>query len=96
MEVHNCSPPNASSLTAEASGEGLLSIFIRQTLAEYKAMGLSPGEERFLRGFEANILRVASDFFGRIIYLSGFLTETGLLIEAEEWRLQTDLRYAYS
>ena len=61
--LHNCSPPNASSLTAEASGEGLLTIFIRQTIAEYKAMTLSPGDDNFLRGFEANILRVASDFF---------------------------------
>ena len=34
--LHNCSPPNASSLTAEASGEGLLTIFIRQTIAEYR------------------------------------------------------------
>ena len=68
-----------------------MSIFIRQTMAEYKAMGLSPGDENFLRGFEANILRVASDFFWAD-YISGFLTETGLLIEAEEWRLQTDLR----
>ena len=32
-------------------------------MAEYKALGLSPVDENFLRGFEANILRVASDFF---------------------------------
>ena len=81
--LHSYSPPDASRLTAEASGEGLLSIFIRQTIAEHKAMALSPGDENFLRGFEANILRVASDFFWAD-YISGFLTETGILIEAEE------------
>ena len=46
-----------------------MSIFIRQTMAEYKAMGLSPGDENFLRGFEANILRVASDFFLGGLYI---------------------------
>ena len=44
-----------------------------------------------MRAFEANMLRVASDFFWAD-YITGFLTETGHFIEAEEWRLQEDRR----
>ena len=85
--INNRSPPNAKEITAEASGEGLLSIFLRRIMCEYRPHAHSPGDKNFLRGFEANMLRIASDFFWAD-YITGFLTETERFIEAEEWRLQ--------
>ena len=89
--LNNRSPPNATEISAEASGEGILSLFLRQTMSEYRQDTRSPGDKNFLRGFEANMLRIESDFFWAA-YITGFFTENGNLIEAEEWRLETDLR----
>ena len=59
----NNAPPDADVLVAESSGVALISVSMQQTLAEFSGDCDSPGDETVIQGVEANLLRVANDFF---------------------------------
>ena len=59
----NNPPPNTDRLIEEGSGIGQVQVFLSQTRAEFQSAKRCPGTENTMDGLEANILRVASDYF---------------------------------
>ena len=88
--LFNNAPPETDLLKDEASGNGLLTVFIQQIMADYEPLIRSSADRTFLSGFEENILRVASDFFWAT-FIPSYLTYDGNLSDDEKARLETDV-----
>ena len=63
----NSAPPTADVLVDEGSGCGLFKVFLAKTTAHYSTLVRTQADRTFLNGLEDNILRLSSDFFGRIL-----------------------------
>ena len=67
-----------------------MEVFIQQTVAHEKCLLKHAGDEVCLHGMEANLLRVASDFFWGS-YICSFLTPNGVLTNEKENLLETSV-----
>ena len=85
-------PPSTTTLQAEGSGCGLLSVYIEQTVAEYTPLISSDADDTFLRGLEDNLLKITSDYY-LAQKLTMYLGCDGSLDAAEGASLNADLKH---
>ena len=85
----NSEPPNSDQLKAEGSGIAKVSVFLKQTVSEFKSLIKSPGDENSLNGLQTNLLRVSCDFYWAS-FICKHLSPEGKL--TDENKLITDLR----
>ena len=83
-------PPDANILLTEESGVGSVYVFIQRTLAEFSTKDGNPGDETVLHGLQANLRRVASNFFWAS-FICNFISDSGVLMKVDEDRLNDTL-----